>query len=190
MSSRVKIDLQAGTLEMEGSEDFIRDIYRDFKERLLATNAELAPRAAKAPTQQDPRVDTPRHSSATKRSAPKSSREKPLALVKDLDLATKGSRVGLKDFVKKYKVPPGALNWNAVFVYYLSRIAGIDAITNDHIYTCYKHVGQRVPGSFSQSLFDTARKKGWIDTKLTDDIKLTTAGENWVEHDLPEADAQ
>jgi hypothetical protein len=43
----------------------------------------------------------------------------------------------------------------------------------------------RVPADLANTLQYTASKDGWLDTKKMDDIKVTTIGENVVEHDLP-----
>lgn len=109
-----------------------------------------------------------------------------LAVVKDLNLKKEGTNPSLRDFYAQ-KMPATFSEQNAVFVYYLNRLKEIEAITPNHIFTCYKEVGARVPGAFYQSLMDTARMKGWIDTGNTDQIRITTVGENFVEHDLPKS---
>lgn len=90
----------------------------------------------------------------------------------------------LRDFWT-LKKPNGFLEHNALFAYYLTVLRKIEAVNQNHIYTCYKDVGARVPGAFYQSLLDTARRKGWIDTQDMQNIRSTTICENFVEHDLP-----
>ena len=105
-------------------------------------------------------------------------------MIGNLNLKKEGSTPALRDFYSE-KLPEAFSEQNAVFVYYLNRLKKVDGITQDHVYTCYKEVGARVPGAFYQSLMDTARKKGWIDTRDMTQITITTVGENFVEHDLP-----
>ena len=105
-------------------------------------------------------------------------------IVKDLNLKKDGKTPSLRDFHSQ-KQPKEFAEHNALFVYYLSKVKELTGITPNHIYTCYKEVNQRVPGAFYQSLLDTTRRKGWLDTSNTEDIKVTTVGENFVEHDLP-----
>jgi hypothetical protein len=93
----------------------------------------------------------------------------------------------LKDFAKRYRKLKSSQELNSFYVYYLARILDVSPITIDHVYTCYKDAGERPPGVLIQSLWDTARLKGTIDTGSIDDIKLTQAGENWVEYDLEKA---
>jgi len=126
---------------------------------------------------------TPRNEQTAKKNRGKRSLEQP-AIVKDLNLKADSSIESLRDFWKR-KRPDGFLEQNAVFVYYLSMLKRIENISQDHVYTCYKDVAARIPGAFYQSLLDTSRRKGWIDTKNMQNIRVTTVGENFVEHDLP-----
>lgn len=190
MSARVRIDLTAGVLEAEGSEDFIRELYLDFKTRVAEQNRPAAPASEASSKPASGEAGSGRKKKAERRSGGTSKRDRTPVLVKELDLAPKGNRPGLKDFVKKYAKLRNAMEWNALFVYYLSRELTITPITIDHVYTCYKHIGARVPTVLTQSLWDTARRKGTVDTSSLDDIKLTTAGENWVDHDLPKAGSE
>jgi hypothetical protein len=116
---------------------------------------------------------------AVKRAKPKGKPQ--LSIIKDLDL----KNPSLRDFYTE-KSPRTFFERNAVFVYYLQRLKETQEITPDHIFTCYKEVKERVPGAFYQSILDTRVKKGWLDTTDMNDIKVTTVGENFVEHDLPE----
>jgi hypothetical protein len=110
-----------------------------------------------------------------------------LSVVKDLNLRAQGDIPSLRDFFKT-KAPNGFAEQNAVFAYYLVKSKEVSSVGANHIYTCYKEVGQRVPGAFLQSLKDTARRQGWLDTSDLEDIRVTTIGENFVEHDLPRKD--
>jgi hypothetical protein len=103
--------------------------------------------------------------------------------VKDLDLAPKG-KDSLKDFAEKKK-PKTNHDRNVVSVYYLQKIAGIDAVSVNHVFTCFKDMGWREPANLANSLALTANRKRYLDTSNLDDIRLTPAGRNHVEHDLP-----
>jgi hypothetical protein len=114
----------------------------------------------------------------------RSSATSDLAIVRDLNLKKEGETPSLRDFYAA-KAPQNFSEHNVVFVYYLGRLKDVNGITPNHIYTAYKEAGARVPGAFYQSLLDTARNQGWIDTSNTDQMRITTVGENFVEHDLP-----
>jgi hypothetical protein len=107
-----------------------------------------------------------------------------LEVIQDLNLKKEGRAPALREFYQ-LKAPQAFSEHNAVFVYYLKRLKSLDGITPSHIFTCYQEVNARKPGAFYQSLLDTARVKGWINTRDTSDIRITTVGENFVEHDLP-----
>jgi len=183
--AKLRIDLQSGILEVEGEESLVKQVYDDFKERITeliqlkqlqepgTTGLQGTPVSTSLPKSKKVRQE---------KSAGK--RKESYSIVKDLDFAPKNGVPSLKDFFAS-KSPSAAREINAVIVYYLQKVAGIQGISVDHVYTCYKHLGERVPGAFRQSLFDTASKKGWIDTKSLDNITVTTLGENLVEHELP-----
>jgi hypothetical protein len=103
--------------------------------------------------------------------------------VRDLDLAPKGE-TSLKDFVAE-KQPKTNHDKNVVSVYYLAEVLGLNGVTVDHVFTCYKDMRWREPGNLANSLALTANRKRYLDTASLDDIKLTPAGRNHVDHDLP-----
>lgn len=189
MTTKVRVDLSAGTLEAEGSEEFIRELYKDFTERLEAKIPYRGTDALPTDSQQHSVPDAAKKAGERKKGTGKGGtvRERTPVFVKDLDLATKGTRSGLKDFLKAYRKLKSSQEHNLGYVYYLARILDVHPITMDHVYTCYKETGERPPGVLPQSLWDTARLKGTIDAVSMDDIKLTLRGENWVEHDLEKA---
>ena len=177
--AKLKIDMSSGILEIEGSDKIVKDIYDDFKEKLLKIEND----STYAPPQE----------------APKSPPKKP-QVKKKLDKKTPPKRkhqgkgtYNLLDnsYFKKLKTfydsksPKTNMEKNVVFVYFLQQQAKEKKITKDHIYTCYKTVNQKPPSAFEQSLIDTKNRKSWIDTTSLDDIKLTHIGETFVDSDLP-----
>lgn len=94
--------------------------------------------------------------------------------------------IGKKNLVAFFKEYPAKNNFecNLVFVYYLEKILGEKSIGINHIYTCYKEVGQKVPGNIYQSIVDTRKSKGWIESANMDSITVSVVGENYLEYDL------
>lgn len=187
--TKLKIDIKTGVLEVEGEEAFVKEIYQDYKDRLSSVGDFSSDNEAEDSQDDDAGSQ---NSEQKKTKIPKkknvkakdgNKRKESYSLVTNLDLLAKGNKKALKDFYTE-KAPSNAMEKNAVFVYYLQKEAKITAITVNHIYTCYKHVGIPVPGAFRQSLADTSSKKGWIDTKSMENITIPTLGENFVEHDL------
>lgn len=122
----------------------------------------------------------------TKESQPRHRKPKEsFNILSELNLSPSGHQ-SLTDFIKE-KRPENFQEFNAATVYYLTKELSIRAITPEHVYTCYKDANRRLPGAFTKSLRDTDKVKGWIDTHDLKNIKITTWGENFVEHDLPRA---
>lgn len=125
----------------------------------------------------------PKAEPSKRRSASKES----FQIAKDLNLGAADGKPAFTEFVKS-KGPSSNIEFNAVAVYYLDRVRGINPITINHVYTCYKNVGRKLPGNLTQSLYDTSGGRyGYIDVKSLDDLRLPTSGENFVEHTLPKA---
>ncbi len=186
-TTKLKIDLRAGVIEVEGSESFVKEIYSDYKEQ-LKTDAASEPIETIGQTQ--PPTNNSSSTRTGKKSAKKNGKAKEVgrrkeshSLVTDLDFATKGGKKSLQDFYSE-KAPANAMERNAVFVYYLEKIAKVKNISVNHVYTCYKHVNEKVPGALRQSLLDTSSRKGWLDTGSMDNITVPTLGENLIEHEL------
>tara|TARA_R110002020_G_scaffold103875_2_gene243456 strand:- start:2824 stop:3420 length:597 start_codon:yes stop_codon:yes gene_type:complete len=188
--NKLKIDLTLGIIEVEGSEQLVRDIYNDFKERL-----NQAPSKVSVLEKSSPQTETPPAEPATKatkkasagkpKSKPKSSASNSGTLLKDLDLTSSGEKDSLRDFYNKYEATSN-LERNLVFVYYLQNIREMEGVTINHIFTCYRNIPElKAPGHLKQSVVDAAYKKGWLDTSDMENITVPISGINYLEHDLP-----
>jgi hypothetical protein len=105
------------------------------------------------------------------------------SIVRDLNLKPKG-RVSFDQFATE-KNPGSNQHKCVVAVYYLQRELNLPSITVDHVYTCFKHMRWPVPSSLANTMAYVSSVHGWLDTRNMGDVKLTTIGENLVEHDLP-----
>lgn len=106
-----------------------------------------------------------------------------LSMVKDLNLRRKGKK-SFDDFVG-IKRPDSYYEKCTVSVYYLKQELGISTVTANHVYTCFKHMKWRIPADLFNTLAYTASHYGWLDTSNFQAIKVTTKGENLLDHDLP-----
>jgi hypothetical protein len=104
-------------------------------------------------------------------------------MVRDLNLKPKDKK-SFADFVAE-KQPSSNFEKCAVAVYYLKNELSIDAVTPSHVFTCFKDAHWRVPPNLPNALAVTAHRKGWVDTRDTTSLAITTHGENLIEHDLP-----
>ncbi|QIB07562.1 hypothetical protein GZ982_23450 [Pseudomonas fluorescens] len=196
-AAKLRIDLSMGLIEVEGSEAFILELYGDFKNRISqpALGVTQPPQPLLPPTQtvdsgivETPQVLAAKASVALKPMAaaasrkPKRSKKEEPKLLTDLDL-NQGTLGRLKDFHAKYSIKTN-MEHNLVFAYFLKDGMGLEEIGEDHLFTCYRTVGIKIPRALRQSVLDTAQTKGWIDTDATGLIRLTTVGRNHIEHDL------
>lgn len=188
--TKLRIDFHEGILEVEGEETFVKMVYQDYKDKFnFDAKSQSKHQATEQKFTNQSGKDVNRES-VKKSPKPKNRIKESYAIVKDLDLSPKGGKQSLRDFYKeKFTGPAPAMEINAVFVYYLQKIAGITNITLSHIYTCYKDAGARVPAALRQSLLDTSHRKGWVDTSSFEKLVIATQGENFVEHDLPKPTA-
>jgi hypothetical protein len=179
MEAKLHIDLAQGTLEVEGSETFVREIYNDYKDKINKPNPVI-------PKKTNEKQDVKKEETTPHKPKSRQPKKETLSIVKDLNLAKQGEKPSLKDFCSQY-TPSNNFERNLIFVYYLQNIAKEPAITTDHIFSCYRYVGIKIPRAFRQSLWDTASQKGWINTSSLEDIKLATQGINFIEHDMAKA---
>ena len=88
-----------------------------------------------------------------------------------------------QDFVAE-KNPTTLKEKCVVALYYLLQILDIEQASVDHIYTFFKGCNWKLPADLSNMLYQSG-SAGWLDTADSEDIKLTSIGENLVEHELP-----
>jgi hypothetical protein len=171
--TKLKIDLNNGVLEVDGEEDFVKEIYKEYKDRMLTSFSKAAPDLKNVP-------ESPTATAGKKaiKSSSKSPRKENYSLIKEIQLGE------LKAFYDS-KSPKTGFEKNVVFVYYLQKILKLQNISPDHIYTCYKLMSVPLPKAIRQSLVDTYHSKTWIDSSNMNDLVVLTVGENVVEHDLP-----
>lgn len=186
--SKLKIDFNQGLLEVEGSEDLVREIYNDFKDS-LKTRPQAKVEESINPIEKAA-VTTSQPSSKRTASKPKSKAKakKPSdstgSFLKDLNLMGDDTTKSLRDFYGQYEIKTN-LERTLAFVYYLQYEKELTGININHIFTCYRGIeGLKVPGNLKQNLLDTSFKKGWLDTSDMEDIKVPVSGMNHIEHDL------
>ena len=204
MSTKLKIDLTQGLLEVEGSESFVKIIYNDFKTHFAGIEAvdnDLKPprRARRSKpvakkVDQTPAVpasvlkfvaeEDPDQSEPMPRPQKVSPPMPVYTQIEGLDLGAADGRLSLVDFMDA-KFPLTNEERNIVFLYYLQHNLKLKSITPDHIYTCYRHAKIRVPLNLENSLRITADQHNWIKTTKTGKMTLTTAGKQYVEKQLP-----
>ncbi len=202
-TTKLKIDLNEGILEIEGSETFVKMIYTDFKANFiqetkpaLVVKPMVQTKLKDKPTEPEPELTKPavKPAPAPTESAPTElkpkTKKKPTIsipiynLVDDLNLAGTKDYPSLTEFTD-LKVPITNEERNLIFLYYLQNLRKMDEVTINHLYTCYKAVNIRAPFNIEHSLQTTAQQYGWIDIFKNGKINVTAKGKEYVEKYLP-----
>ena len=123
--------------------------------------------------------------SSTKKS--KSSSSKWATMLADFNFHPSG-KISLKDFYQKYKTKSN-LEKNLIFAYYLQEELQEPNISMNHIFSCYRHLNIKLP-SFPQTLVDTKAAKSRIETADMANLRITTVGINFLEHEMPKNNDQ
>lgn len=180
MTTKLHINLSQGIIDIEGDPDLVREIYSDFRDRLLEAAANpLETNGAATPSPED--ADEPAAKVKRKRRAPAKRRangeqDGPTVssdspkLDKNLDTAK------LPEFYGRYtaKNHPEKI---LTFLKFLTDVAGVASPNSDQVFTCYKAVNEKLPVAFAQAFRDTSAK-GYIDLKSSADMPVTIAGDN------------
>ena len=140
---------------------------------------------ADAPALAGPAVKPPSGKSPSKGDAKSKQGKKAksiIAMDKTLNLTPQGKPSAVQ-FAEE-KAPSSSYQKAVVAVYYLRDTMELPAITVQAVFTFFKTVGWPVPADLKNTL-QKAGSEGWLDTAKADDIKLTSMGENLIEHSLP-----
>jgi hypothetical protein len=131
--------------------------------------------------------NTPKRSSKTKPTKGKTAKSSTKAkstfsVVKNLNLKP-ADQDSFLDFAGNKK-PTSHKQKIVVCIYYLKNLIRIEEARLDHVYTCYKVAKWRLPTNL-RNMMAQAATEGWLDIKNSENIEMTTLGDNLVEHDLP-----
>lgn len=105
-----------------------------------------------------------------------------ISMDKSLNLSPQGKQTAV-DFAAA-KAPSNAKEKCVVAIYYLRETIGLTQVSAQAVFTFFKTVHWAVPANL-RNMLQQAGSAGWLDTADSDDIKLTSLGENLIEHDLP-----
>jgi hypothetical protein len=157
MNSKLTINLNTGHLEVEGSEELVREFYHDFK--ILLEKVPVKPNenndsndSSNDGTGEDTEVPSTksRKSKSTKSKtsgSPKASSD--MIFLNDLNLRPKGKE-SLKDFAAKYQIKTSE-ELSLLIVYYLKEELK-ETVTLAHIFTCLKELGKKNSNTFETSI--------------------------------------
>lgn len=189
---KANLDLVSCVFEFEGDAAFVKEELRELRELIREG---LIPISASEkeiegiPNDSNQGMDDgavemaqqPETASKGKKPKPKNTRT-PKVLPLDL---TGGGNNSLKDFAEK-KGPKNDIEKYEVIAYWLKKQLQIDEVGNDHMFTCLKALGWRVPREVGVALRNAKMSHASFDLGSTKGLyRLNHIGENRVEYDLP-----
>jgi hypothetical protein len=194
VATKIKISAGDITLDVEGEDATVLEIYRDFKDSLTSRMTSRTEREDSS--QGDDQSEDENGSSVA---APKQKRraqkrrtnsavgeKRAESYVPALDKSLKTP--GIREYYSKWKTknhPEKVL----IFVEYL-KTQGHEPCTGDQIFTCYQAAGVPRPKAFRQALVDARGEKfGYIDYKSYTEISSTAIGEDYLNYSMEKADA-
>lgn len=121
------------------------------------------------------------HNTSVSKSKVNSIKKSQPRFIDDLNLSPVGKE-SLANFIKRYNYRKSASQQNLLFVYYLKQVLGISNVTQDHVFTCYRNLGVKLPTDLYHSLSDTISKNHWL--LNMSDLNLTSKGLNYVEQNM------
>ena len=113
---------------------------------------------------------------------PKTDRNAGIKLVPDLDFVPDGKEPLKKFFAEKE--PKSDMEQTLVLVYYMQHTLALPAVGPGHILTAFKHVGKPVPADLRATVRNMKNQKVWLNFTGLEAIRVTTQGDNFVEHEL------
>jgi hypothetical protein len=109
-----------------------------------------------------------------------------LKLVPDLNFRLNGNPA-LKEFVDE-KSPKNDLEATLATVHYMQHVMGLPKIGPAHVMTAFKEVGRPIPADIRQTIRNVMNLKMWLNFTDIEEVRTTTQGDNFVEHDMGKAE--
>lgn len=189
MTSKLNFDLSKGTLEVEGDEALVREIYKDFRDA-LAQRAGSAPESGRDVSRADAE---PTRRRRIKRQATGdaviAAAKKPGVYSPRLDTS-----LDLRELDRFYSQFAPSNNYERILIFadFLRTKLDKAPCTADSIYSCFQKLRSKIktPTAFSQALIDCRGKQGYIDYSNYDSISITVLGDNYLNHDMKRAEAE
>jgi hypothetical protein len=105
-----------------------------------------------------------------------------LKLVPDLDFRPRG-QLPLKEFVDE-KNPKNDLETTLLVVYYMQKFMNLSKIGPEHVMTAFKKAGKPIPADVKQTIRNVKKTKIWLNFSDIEDVRTTTQGENFIDHEM------
>lgn len=190
MNTKLAINLNEGTVEIEGDEEFARVIYQDLKENLRDW-----PLRQPAPTE-IPAQDPTHPSGAEEKTTRQKKRVRRVTGAEGEKSRTSDYKPRINNALKLGELEEFYNVWQPsthaekilIFATFLRDNLKIAPCTADDIYTCYSMLKAKtnVPEAFLQAFRDAQNRSHFIEFRSLEDIQVTIIGDNHFNKKLRE----
>jgi hypothetical protein len=176
-STKAKINLKEGIIELEGSENFVikqLDIFKDLIQNQKSPPLAKAPESSinQSESTDDQNSEEKKH--RRKNASPKI--VQPIAL----DLKKTDNRPSLQEFYST-KNPKTAMEKATVFAYYLKKYLNTPKIEAGHVVSCCRAVSTKVPNDIGMTFYNAQKLYAWLQLDTSGKAEISIQGENMVE---------
>lgn len=183
MQTKLHINITQGIVDVEGDLDFVREVYADFKSRLLTS--ETLPSQPTA-------TETTSSASPTKAKAKRRTRSRDKATTKEpaggiaIDSPKLDKNLDTRNLQSYFAQFEPTNNSEKILIYlkFITEELEITSPNTDQVYTCFRATRQKIPGAFAQAFYTMSSRQGFIELKSATDISITIAGENYFSDSL------
>ena len=184
MHTKLHIDLSQGVVDVEGDLELVREVYADFKDKML-NRLSFSPPPGPEGAPNTNVVTTPKFKRRRVTSKKTSFEENGSGINADSPKMDKSlDTSGLSGFYSQFEATNNAEKI-LIFLKFLTVHLKIESPNTDQVYTCYEAANERVPKVFSQAFRDAnGRKFGYIHYNSPTDLVVTTKGNNHFKIDL------
>jgi len=185
--AKLHIDFRQGILQVEGDVFLVREIYGDFKGRMqgMETIFPANMQGDVSVVKQDAsslglQKNTEKPRSAQKKGSSTAIKET-YEVVKEFYSGEDGKSFLVE--MKGYTNPASHQKKVTLFIYLMQKV-GVENITVNHVFTCYRLLTDKTPEKLKQAITDAKNKRAWIINDSWEDLKVHHKGEEMVEHEL------
>lgn len=184
-TTRAKISLLNGSVELEGSEEFVRAYLDEYKALLIGdvATSDSKPATTSTPLSQTRKSTPTKSKTGNKKKTSKVSAER-------FDIHGSDNTQSLEDFIKEKN--PGRPNAEKMLVigYYISEILGAKKFSEGQIEYAYKMLKYKRPEHLHQIMINAKNEKDWFEPVDENGAwVLTRAGDIFVSDELPKTES-
>ena len=187
MTTKVKIDLKQGLIELEGSEEFVRSYLDEFKNNITSTFNEL--KFERPPKKKKVKATQPEESAEGDVSTERKTKAKSAHIISPERFDIHGGEKvpSLQVFFDEKKPGTGNPYIIAVIGYYITELLGNDSFSEGQIEYAYRMLKLKRPNHLRQIIVNAKNNKDFFTpTEVQDKWKITRTCEIFVSDKLPE----